>query len=327
MAAVGRRALPVDEASRLWAITSYFNPIGFRRRLATYRTFREHLAVPLLTVEWSLDGRFDLVSADAEVLVQVSSPDLMWQKERLLDVALHALPRSVDLVAWLDGDVVFPRADWAEAARRLLEDVPLVQLFRRCRFLGPNGSYPGGEPVETAASLVHLVRQAGGDPTLLARVWGRSADGGARRRLAGLAWAGRRELLSRHGFYDACVFGAGDRALACAAFGEHRRAWQAWRRTPGQERHYLAWAEPFAAEVGGRVGLVEGDLVHLWHGRIEDRQHGIRHDAAQRHAFDPGTDLRIDPGTGLWRWASAKPDLHRAVVEFFHGRREDGAPA
>jgi hypothetical protein len=31
----------------LWVIASYFNPVGYRRRLANYRLFRERLIVPL----------------------------------------------------------------------------------------------------------------------------------------------------------------------------------------------------------------------------------------------------------------------------------------
>jgi hypothetical protein len=37
--------------SALWAIAAYFNPARYARRLANYRVFREHLAVPLVAVE------------------------------------------------------------------------------------------------------------------------------------------------------------------------------------------------------------------------------------------------------------------------------------
>ena len=39
-----------DGVPMLWAITSYFNPAPFKNRLANYRTFRKHLAAPLLAV-------------------------------------------------------------------------------------------------------------------------------------------------------------------------------------------------------------------------------------------------------------------------------------
>ena len=308
--------------SRLWGITSYFNPVAFDRRRASYHEFRARLEIPLLTVEWSADGRFELQESDADVLVQLTSPDLMWQKERLLDIGLRALPRHVDLVAWLDCDVAFRRPGWSIAAVRELEACEVAQLFSRCVYLGPDATEEDAAP-----SLVHLNRRLSRDDgDRFRRLWGsRSAPGPRRDRLAGLAWAGRRELLERHGFYDACVFGAGDRAFACAAFGQHRAAEQAWLRTSHQRRQYHAWADGFASDVAGRVGLVEGDLLHLWHGSLENRQHRVRHQAAEEHKFDPGSDIAVDLKTGLWRWATPKHDLHRAVAEFFRQRREDEA--
>jgi len=78
--------------NELWAITCYFNPVRYERRLANYRRFREHLSVPLLTVELCYDGRFDLDDGAADVMLQLPGTDVMWQKERLLNVAVAALP-------------------------------------------------------------------------------------------------------------------------------------------------------------------------------------------------------------------------------------------
>ena len=55
-------------AGGLWAITSYFNPMGYRRRLENYRIFREHLQVPLLTVELGYGRALDLNHGDADIL-------------------------------------------------------------------------------------------------------------------------------------------------------------------------------------------------------------------------------------------------------------------
>src|SRR2546421_1639167 len=116
-------------AGGLWAITSYFHPIGYRRRLENYRIFREHLQVPLLTVELGYGRALDLNHRDADILVQYHGNDVMWQKERLLNLALRALPRECGTVAWLDCDIIFQRNDWPEQALRLLEGHALVQLF------------------------------------------------------------------------------------------------------------------------------------------------------------------------------------------------------
>ena len=51
----------------MWAITSYYNPVGYRRRLANYGLFRANIGVPLVTVELSFDDRFELTDQDADI--------------------------------------------------------------------------------------------------------------------------------------------------------------------------------------------------------------------------------------------------------------------
>src|SRR5690349_10101249 len=83
--------------SRLWAITSYFNPLDYRRRRQNYRAFRERLPLPLLTVELAYRSP-ELAAGDADLLVQLRGRDVMWQKERLLNIAVARLPPECDRV-------------------------------------------------------------------------------------------------------------------------------------------------------------------------------------------------------------------------------------
>jgi hypothetical protein len=120
-------------AAMLWGITSYFNPSGYKNRSTTYRTFKKHLRIPLIAVELSFNGEFELQSADADIIVRLTGRDALWQKERLLNLALRALPAECDAVAWLDADVIFEREDWPEHARAALKRCSIVQPFReRC---------------------------------------------------------------------------------------------------------------------------------------------------------------------------------------------------
>ncbi len=93
--------------SNLWAITAYFNPMHWRRRRENYRRFRQALHLPLVAVELGYDGQFDLAPGDADVLLQFPAADVMWQKERLLNLALAAVPPHVDKIVAIDSDVIF----------------------------------------------------------------------------------------------------------------------------------------------------------------------------------------------------------------------------
>ena len=117
-----------------WAITTYFNLTKGSKRLENYHCFRRHLTAPLLTVEWHPDRHFQLKGCDADVLLQVGGGDLMWQKERLLTIAIAALPDYVKYVAWIDCDVLFDNPDWKEEARGLLDSNSVIQLFSEVAF-------------------------------------------------------------------------------------------------------------------------------------------------------------------------------------------------
>src|SRR5262245_41446478 len=111
-------AAPPDCTSRLWAITCYFNPLGSRRRRVNYAIFRQRLALPLVATALSFDGCGELREGDAEIVLHCDGGDVMWQKERLLNLALAALPAACEHVLWVDCDVIFQRPDLQEAIRR-----------------------------------------------------------------------------------------------------------------------------------------------------------------------------------------------------------------
>lgn len=310
------------DASPIWAITSYFNPAGYRRRLENYRVFRRRLAVPLVTVELYHGAEPELGEGDAEVLVRKHGGDVLWQKERLLNLALRALPADCEKVAWLDCDVVFSRPDWPQDASRLLDRVPLVQLFHERKNL-PRGTLPEQETSAADDTTLNSVAYKLARRLVAPEVVGEGGAVGRWGIALGLAWAARRELLDTHHLYDAGVLGGGDRALACAAFGQMDGLRDAWHANARQLDHFRAWAIPFQDAVRGNVGCIEGAVHHLWHGDRESRRYVERYEAFRRFEFDPFLDIAIGPD-GCWRWSTDKPEMHRYVSDYFHGRREDG---
>ena len=139
----------------------------------------------------------------------------------------------------------------------------------------------------------------------------------------GLAWAARRDVLDRDGFYDACVMGSGNRAMLCGALGMPDDAIHYLQMTPSWADHYRAWAERHFQSVRGGVGYIDGALVHLWHGDLVDRRYQERHREFSAFSFDPATDIALD-ANGCWRWSSQKPEMHEYVARYFRERREDG---
>lgn len=305
---------------KLWAITCFFNPAGYKRRVRNYRWFREHLNVPLITVELSFGNQFTLGPGDAEILVQLDQGDILFQKERLLNLALERLPEDCTAVAWIDCDVVFASRDWPEQTLEALERFAVVQPFSERVNLPPD---TGPEPIAgwngpcDRPSLMALVHNSGlktAEDFEFKHVTPLAA--------CGLAWAARRDLLEKHGLYDGGILTGGDVLIFGAGLGILESRYIQWRLNAESRRHYREWADPFAQAVDRNMGYVAGRLLHLWHGAEAPRRYGRCLLELQDLGFDPYLDIaKTEQGT--WRWSSEKPRLHAHVRDYFWSRDED----
>jgi hypothetical protein len=312
-------------ADELWAITAYFNPMNWRRRRENYRHFRQALRIPLVAVELGYDGRFDLTPQDADVLLQFPAADVMWQKERLFNLALQAVPAEVQKVASVDSDVIFRRPDAWEAIGRALDHAPLVQAFSHVYYLPADHplDFPLIEKSLTACLGFGLLRAQGRSTLELCNPDWKNANDDPPVSY-GLAWAFRRELFAQRGFYDAWVIGGGTRVHCFAADGLWQETATAMRFHPAMREHFRGWAEGFHQDVRGEWGCVPGEIAHLWHGTIGNRQFRRRYEDFANFNFDPYQDLAHDQH-GVWRWNSDKPAMHEYVRQYFAGRQEDGS--
>src|SRR5712691_2606320 len=181
----------------VWALTAYYNPAGYASRRINYRKFRAHLDMPLLTVELSTSGHFELAPTDAEIIIQVPAKSVLWQKERLLNIGLARLPSNVNSVAWLDCDIIFGNPNWLAQVSEILVDVPITQCFSEMIDLEKD-AFPDQSAsttyVRSGYSIAYLMKTG---------LWSlddfRPPTGQrSRRGLCGLAFAGRREFLERH---------------------------------------------------------------------------------------------------------------------------------
>ncbi|MFC0597674.1 hypothetical protein [Streptomyces palmae] len=301
---------------RLAVVSCYFNPCRYGSRRANLHAFlagMRALRVPFRMVELSFDGHFELPADDSRHL-RLTGRHVMWHKERLLNLATASLPPTVDKVAWVDADVLFPDRDWYPHACALLESFDLVQLFREAVEAGPA---TGGTPDRGELSgpgIAYAVATGLPDPFRFNRSSARP----------GVAWAARRELLEGPGLFDTMITGGADTMLALAAYGyyEHPLA----RRLPAPLRDsWRDWALEVHRRVQGRVGWVPQTVTTLWHGTAARRRHVERLGILTAAAFDPRHDLTAD-SQGVFGWASDKPALHEQVRAYFEGRQEDSAP-
>lgn len=311
----------------LWGITTLFNPSGSRRRIENFRRFRERSAAQglrLVAVELAFDrGEHELrPGVDAEIVIQRRSATVLWQKERLLNLALEQLPDECTAVGWIDADVLFEDDDWVGTSEQLLERYPVVQPFSTAIRLPRDGrveDYPGravGSGIPEGRGEATYSPSLG---SMLDRTISRFAG------TPGYAWCARRTVLEGVGFYDRCIVGGADRELALAmthAPGKIPRRKTRIHHEP-LRRHMQPWHARLYSRVEGRVGHRPGVIHHLWHGAARDRDYVDRHSILERYGFSPEHDIELDE-QGCWRWADARPELVAAVADYFASRREDG---
>ena len=304
----------------LWAITSYFNPASYVRRAENFRIFRQRLNLPLIAIELAFDGRFTLQASDADIVLQCSVGDVMWQKERLLNHAARALPDDCRYVVCLDCDVFFANNDWIARLPDALQRTPIIQPYRTIHHLPFGVTTPDADSAFFHQwSMAARIANGASPRDCIAWVVNRHDTPAA----PGGAVALRRELLQRHGLYDACIIGGGDLATLAAAYCCHDVVGEILALGPDHRTNYLAWAEPFARAVSGTVGaFLDTDLFHLWHGQPGNRKYQARHQTLRRFDIDPRADLAISD-QGPWRWNSPKPVLHQFLKSYFAFRAED----
>ncbi|MES2633686.1 MAG: hypothetical protein V4669_11990 [Pseudomonadota bacterium] len=300
-------------------MTTFFNPARWQSRLRNYRIFRRNLGLPLLAVELSFDGRFELQNHDAEQLVRLARGDVMWQKERLLNLAWDQLPSHCTEVAWIDCDVLFTDPHWAARLSEKLQHHEVVHPFRAVHHLPPGED--GGEPPAYAGrpicTQVSRIADRG-----LAQAWARDDHSLEGKPIPGMAWAARRDWIERVQLPDRFIAGGGDSAWCAALENDPMRLIDRYRPNEAQQRSYLDWAGRVQRELTTPVASLEGNLLHLWHGDLGRRQSLARQLALAGSGFDPTVDLVAGPQEA-WRWRDPQCAAARFVREYFPTRQED----
>lgn len=303
----------------VWVITSYFNPCGYRTKRENFDAFMEGMnavGANVLVVELAFgDEPFELPPGDQ--VLQLRGKGLMWQKERLLNIAAAALPEECRKIAWLDNDVLFDDPRWLQRTSEALDKYAVIQPFSMCIRLdrGESGYCGKGQTYESFAQF--FVRAPGVAVRADFALHGHT----------GFAWAARRELFEHCGLYDACLTGSGDHLMAHGFAGGLIYTPCLPRLLHGKtafHKHFINWAVKARDFVKGRVGVVPGLLLHLWHGDVADRRYNELNRQFRNFDFDPGKHLRLD-ASELLEWSDEAPqEMRDWSRELFELRREDG---
>jgi len=285
-----------DPLNHMAIITTHFNPANAKRLAKTWETWVEQLNYPHICMELVLTPHTQEIFHSTTVYGGPNN--CVWQKERLINLAIEKLPPSVRYVAWLDHDLLFDNAYWAEAATAMIDaGYDAVQLFDRISYLDKDG--------------YSIQTTQGAASTLAEKRVPAYAPGGA--------WMASRQWLdSIGGVYDHNILGGGD-AVFFSAITKVMNDFIT-RQPEGVRAHAQAWIDSVPVT---KWGFVPGLARHIWHGDKKHRQYVSRDEILCRYDFDPAKHLRVG-ANGLLELHSAPDGLAPAILQYFLDRRDDG---
>ena len=302
--------------NRFWCVTVLFNPVSYHSRTDNYKIFRDRLEkqkINLLTVELAFNDQEYILPNDSNTL-RLRSHSVLWQKERLINYAMSQLPKECDRVAWLDCDLLFPYG-WDDLLMQKLDKAHFVQLFEKIIHLKPNEKDYGGYRQDSFIGIVGQAKRYAAEwvPLRLQRKIGHAEPG--------FGWACQRACLAQ-GLYDSLIIGGGDNFTCDCLLGSDNLHHYVNKLTDEQKLDMSEWRTNFTRAGVPTVDYLPIDIYHLWHGSIKDRQYTTRDLIFKEHHFNPKEDIKVVDH--VWEWATDKPALHTAILDYFKSRNEDG---
>ena len=301
-----------SEAQVLHVAAAYSNPKRWQTRRRLFNDFRRHIFaaanVRLHVGELAYGDRpFEVTDAAHPLDHQWRTRDELWHKENILNQVVSRFPADWQYGAYLDGDFIMTRPDWALEAIHLLQHFDWVQLFSSYADLSADQ-----RPLGVSAGFAYnWVERRPGTPTGYRAV---GSPGGG--------WAFRRSAFEAvGGLLDVCILGAGDHYMACGLAGVVDQRAETRNCRPEYRQAIAAWQQR-AASLNGNFSYLPHHALHGFHGTKVSRAYGTRWKILEEWSFNPYTDLFRD-WQGLYQLTPAKPGLRDALRRYFASRNED----
>ena len=287
---------------KLAVITSFFNPMNYTNIKYNYLKFSEKIKekADLFPIELSFDGEF-FIDDENVTRINGNENNVLWQKEKLLNIVLSKLPKEYTNVAWIDCDILFENENWVEEINEKLKYYKVLQLYEKAKRLDDKGNIDRlSEGAIKRISRINFVENA---------IFG----------IPGFAWAMRRETIEKIGFLETQIIGGADALMYYSFFGVkdsvvNEKMNKEWKNV------YLKWFDKMFNEVNNSVNYITGNIIHLYHGKMKNRNYDHRYKILSEHNFDPDLDL-ITGENGLWEFKNK--ELSEKMSKYFESRNED----
>jgi len=270
---ISKKEIPLIEEAII--ISCYFNPMKSPYRKLAFDKFFEGIKGYNHKIVECVIG--DSVAELPDTFEKVYTKSLLWHKETLLNNIIKTLPAKYKYIFWVDADILFTNPTWLEEGIKVMKaGANMIQPFEY-------GIHLMKDELEPSFN-VNAYRRTCSNPVLRHKQLWRSfcsnhpglsgnnnydAHGHV-----GFAWGIKREILDKvpGGLYDKALIGGADHIMAHAAAGQINHNCIAKSFTDDIDA-VNQWSRTFYVAVEGKLGFVKGDVNHIWHGDLKDRQY------------------------------------------------------
>lgn len=310
----------------LHCVTSYFNPSGYKKLKENYINFRRKFSASLTTVEVSFDGSFFI---DDSIKIKANTTNILWQKERCLNIAIESLPENAEAIAWVDADLYFTNPFWEKDLLQALENYHAVQPFDYITETNRPPGFPnkGFSNRFTKHDLIGISYAKLHNTSNYYAYSVFRPDTFSQKQMpfgthVGRSWAVRGEIWKKYGgIWDKCANSKGD-ILQVSAFAG---AWDGYAvnlLTASEKKDYLQHAKKQYDVVNSNIGCIKNTAIHLFHGRIADRQYNLLAKNLYKTNFSFDQDIHLD-SNGLYAWNNPGSSKAQTLRDYFMQRHDD----
>jgi GR25 family glycosyltransferase involved in LPS biosynthesis/GTP:adenosylcobinamide-phosphate guanylyltransferase len=288
---------------KLAVITTFFNPKNYINLKYNYLKFSEKIKekADLFPIELSFNGDFFIEDKNV-IQINGSEENILWQKERLLNIVLEKLPKEYTNVAWVDCDIIFENENWIDELNEKLKSYKVVQLYEYADRLSKKD-----EVEKVSMSIIKRIDEIN------------KIDINLSLGIPGFAWTIRRECIDKIKFLDTQIIGGGDSLMFYSFFGISKGIVSNQMNKEWFDV-FKKWYNESYNEINCSVSYISGRIKHLYHGEIINRKYNTRYKLLSENGFDPNIDMKINE-SGLWEIKNK--NISECLSNYFIDRDED----
>lgn len=308
-------AFEINNNKGIAVVLCHFNPCLYEAPVQNLKNVLHWLVkeeIPTFGIELRCGlslGQKPILPENHKRVLQLASNSTIFRKDNLWNIANLIVPTNFKFILFLDADTLIIGDDWQEQLRTELEKTKIVQPFSKAIWTD-SLLKPFKEKLSCGFGLAKSHEQPHSSKFFH----------------SGFGIAVHRSFFTETpGFYNSPI-GGGSLFLISAITGAQNELEANLREISYPFlKHYHCWAELVLKWSDGKLGFVNCEAWHLWHGSRKKRKYIERFEKLK--GFDPDFDIESVGPYGLHEWSdrarSGKSDMINSVHNYFDSREED----